>query len=267
MKSKLTLVIAVLVVAGAAVMLLNRSYHFFGGHGRVVDALIARNIAARGGADVWRGVESLRLEGKMDLGQGMSVPYVMEQKRPGRMCLEFEFDDEDAVQCVSEGTGWKLLPFLGRSKPEAMTEQEAREMVAMAEIDGLLFDSARRGHKVELVGNESIEGHETVKLEVTLRGGAKRWVYLDTETALEVKVDATRTLRGKELLVETFYYIWQDTDGLLIPRYQETRTEGIDEKHFFTIDNVAVNPPLDDARFAMPVTLNASNVHSEGRTG
>jgi hypothetical protein len=258
MKSKLTVAVAVCVVVGAAVVLLNRSYHFFGGHGRVVDALIARNIEARGGADVWRAVDSLRLTGKMDLGQGLSVPYTMDQKRPGRMCLEFEFDDENAIQCVSEGTGWKLLPFLGRDIAEPMKEREAREMVAMAEIDGLLFDSVKRGHKIELVGNESIDGRETVKLEVTLPGGAKRWVYLDTETALEVKMDATRKLRGEEKLVETFFYLWEDTDGLLIPRFQETQTEGIDDKHYLTVDSVTVNPPIDDPKFDMPEPQEAS---------
>ena len=50
---------------------------------RFVDSLVARNIEARGGAEAWDAVSSLRLTGQMDLGQDMVVPYVLEQKRPG----------------------------------------------------------------------------------------------------------------------------------------------------------------------------------------
>lgn len=221
---------------------------------RIINALVAQNIAARGGEDVWQAVDTLRLAGQMDLGQGMHVPYVMEQKRPGKMCLEFVFDEKTAIQCVDGETGWKLLPFRGRNKPEAMTEQEYSAMAGAVEIDGLLFNSVERGNKVRLAGKEVVAGRSVTKLEVTLSSGAIRWIYVDDETGLDVKLETTRVLRGQDRLVETFYYDWQKTDGLLIPRRQESRTKGDDEFHFVTVDSVLSNPPLDDSRFAMPAT-------------
>ena len=83
---------------------------------RIINALVAQNIEARGGADAWQAVDTLRITGQMDLGQGMHVPYVMDQKRPDKMCFEFEFDDKTAVQCIDGGSGWKLLPFAGRNR-------------------------------------------------------------------------------------------------------------------------------------------------------
>lgn len=252
-QSKIWAVGAAVLTLGAF-MVLNSVYHFTGGHGRVVDALIARNVAARGGADAWDALESLRLGGQMDLGQGMHVPYVIEQKRSGKKCLEFEFDGDTAIQCVDGESGWKLLPFRGRTRPEAMTEQEYDAMADSATIDGLLFNSAERGYKVKQIGKEMVAGRIALKLQVTLPSGALRWVYIDEETALEIKMESTRVLRGKERLVETYYYDWQETDGLLIPRRQETRMHGDDESHFVTVDGVVRNPPLDDSRFAMPAT-------------
>ena len=248
----LAVLAAVLVIGMAVFLLLDRTYHFTGGHGKVVDALIARNVAARGGAEAWRAASSLRLSGQMDLGQGMHVPYVIEQKRPGKMCLEFVFDDETAIQCVDGKTGWKLLPFRGRMTPEPMTESELRDIADTANLDGLLFDSAQRGHKVKLLEQVAVDGRDAFKLQVTLPGGAMRWVYIDVETALEVKLEAIRTVAGKERRVETLYSDWQATDGLLIARRQETLTEGDKESHFLTVTSVSVNPPLDDARFLMP---------------
>lgn len=251
--------VAALAVALAVLLYLDREYGIAGGHGRVVDALIARNVDARGGADAWRAVTTLQLSGQMDLGQGMHVPYTMDQKRPGKMCIAFEFNKQTATQCVAAKSGWKLLPFRGRYTPEPMNERELSEMVDAAEIDGLLFDSARRGTKVKLLGHEPVDGRDAVKLEVTLAGGAQRWVYLDAETALDLKMESKRILRGQERLVVTVYSDWQQTEGLMIPRRQDTRTEGEAESHFLTVDTVRVNPPLDDARFAISSRAGASN--------
>lgn len=221
---------------------------------RVIKALVAQNIEARGGADAWQAVDTLRLTGLMDLGQGMHVPYVMEQKRPGRMCLEFVFDEKTAIQCVNGETGWKLLPFRGRNNPEAMTEQEYAALASGVEIDGLLFNSVKSGDKVSVAGKETVAGRAATRLEVTLPSGAIRWIYIDDETGLDIKLETTRVVRGKDRRVTTYYYDWQETDGLLIPRRQETQMVGDDESHFVTVDSVVRNPPLDDSRFAMPAT-------------
>lgn len=221
---------------------------------RAVDTLVARNVAARGGAGAWRAVSSLRLVGRMDLGQGMVVPYELEQKRPGKMCLEYDFNGAAAVQCTDGSTGWKIVPFLSRLAPEPMTDAELRETADSADLYGLLFDYRARGHAIEILGHETIDGRDTVKLEVTLPRGGVRVVYLDAETALEVKVDAVRTLRGRERRVTTRYLDWQDSGGLLIARRQETLTEGDSESHFVTVESVNINPPLDDARFAPPAS-------------
>jgi hypothetical protein len=261
-KSKILAALAAVSVVGAAVFaVLDRNVHFIGGHGRVVDDLISRNAAARGGADAWRAVTTLRLAGEMDLGQKLHVPYVLEQKRPGKMCLEFEFNEKTALQCVNGKNGWKQLPFMGRAAPEAMTEAEMQEIAGTVDPEGLLLDSYERGFYVELVGHETVDGRSTSKLQVTLPSGSVRWVYLDDKTALEVKLEAMRKLRGRERLMETTYSDWASVDGLLIPRRQETRYHGEAESHFITVENVSVNPPIDDQRFAMPasgVKVNAS---------
>lgn len=218
---------------------------------QTVDELVARNVAARGGAAAWRAVSSLRLSGRMDVGHGTLVPFVMEQKRPRKMRLEYVFAGETVVQCVDGKTGWKLAPFRGRRKPEPLTQNELREATASADPYGLLLDYSRRGHQVVFQGRAPVLGREAYLLQVTLPGGAVRWVYLDAESGLEARVDALRTVAGREQRVETFYFDWQSSEGLLMPRRYETRTERGKESHLLTVESVRVNPPLDDVRFAM----------------
>jgi len=254
--SKKVMVIALAFVLAAGLLVYNSDAMK---EARFVKSLVARNIDARGGAEAWEAVSSMRLTGQMDLGQEMVVPYVLEQKRPDKTCFEFVFDGETAVQCADGKTGWKLLPYLGRPTPERMTDAELRETADSAEPYGLLYNYAARGSDVEFVGQESLDGRDAFKLKVTLSRGAVRWLYLDTETALEVKLETMRTISGRERLVETSYDNWQETDGLLISRWQETLTIGDTESHFLTVDSVTVNPPLEDSRFRMPVASNAAN--------
>ena len=124
---------------------------------RFIKTLVARNIEARGGAEAWENVSSLRLSGQMDLGQEMVVPYVLEQKRPDKMCLEFVFDGETAVQCADGKTGWKLLPYLGRTAAESMTEAEYREAADSAEPYGLLYNYAQANNGRFPTGESSPE--------------------------------------------------------------------------------------------------------------
>ena len=253
MSKKLPL-FALVLILGLTVLYFSPLYYFSAEQkaARAVAELIARNLDARGGAEAWQAVSALQLSGRMDVGQSMNLHYELEQKRPGKMRLEFVFDGETAVQAFDGKAGWKVLPFLGRRNPEPMTESELRTAADTADLYGLLYDYKARGLLVELLGQEPVAGRDAFKLKLTLPSGGVRWVYLDTETALELKVEALRKIAGRERLVETFYHDWQATEGLLIAGRQETQTEGDKASHFLTVERVLVNPPLDDARFAMP---------------
>ncbi len=254
--SKTKLFTTIIIIMGLA------GYYFFAPtlqKDRFVEQLVDRNIAARGGIQAWQEVSSMRLTGKMDVGQGMNLPYTLDQKRPNMMCLEFTFETELSIQCSDGEKGWKIVPFRGSSTPQPMTELEMRESGDTVDLYGLLFNFDKRGHKVEVLGKESIMGRDTYKLQVTLSKGAVRWLYIDTETALEVKLEAIRTIAGKEKLVETYYQDWKSSEGLLIAHRQETKTEGDKQSHFLTVETVSINPPITDDHFKMPEE-NTSNL-------
>lgn len=210
-----------------------------------------RNEAARGG-DAWQDVSTLRLTGRMDVGQGMLVPYVLEQKRPDKMRLEFVFDGQTAIQATTGDRGWKVAPFRGQAAPTPMTEDELREVADFASPGGILVDRKSRGATVRLVGQDTVRGRPADELRVTFPGGAERTVWVDAQTGLEAKVESTRVVAKRERKVETLFDEWQATDGLLVARKQETRTEGDPQSHVLTVESVTVNPPIDDARFERP---------------
>ena len=219
---------------------------------RFVKALVKRNIDARGGAEAWKMVSTMKVTGRMDLGRGMSVPYVLEQKRPDKMCFTFEFDKQTATQCVNGDNGWKIAPFRGRNYAEPMTKEELREMADSTDPYGLLYNYADRDIDIDLVGHVKVGDRDAIKLKLTMDKGAVRWLYLDAETALELKMETIRTIARRPKHVETVYSDWKKTNGLLIAHRQETTTQGDPKPHFLTVEGVKVNLSIADSRFAMP---------------
>lgn len=250
--SKRIMIIALsLVVAAVGSVLVYNSEAMK--NARFVKALVARNIDARGGIEAWKKVKTMKMTGRMDLGQGMSVPYVLEQKRPDKMCFTFEFDKHTARQCIDGDHGWKIAPFRGRDYAERMTKTELREMADSTDPYGLLYNYASRDIDIDLVGHVKVGDRDAIKLKLTMDKGAVRWLYLDAETALELKMEMMRTIARRTRRVQTVYSDWKKADGLLIAHRQETTTQGDPDSHFLTVEMVSVNLSMEDSRFAMPV--------------
>jgi len=222
---------------------------------RAVTNLVERNYEARGGYDNWKKVKTLRVSGQMDVGQGISLPYKLDQEKPNKMCLEFVFDEKTTIQCSNGYSGWKIVPFRGRNSPEPLSKEELQQAADSADIYGYLFDYKKRNIDIDILGHETVDGLDAIKLEITLPQGAKRWLYLNSDTALEIKLESMRKVRGKPTLVETYYKNWKPTkDGLLFSRRQETRTQGDDTSHFLTQEKIEINPSFSQSRFDMPLS-------------
>jgi hypothetical protein len=250
---------AIVIIAVAAAAAAAAAYYWSPANreARFIDELVARNLDARGGEGAWDGVTTMRMLGHMDLGQDLVVPYVLEQKRPGKMCFEFEFDNATSTQCTDGQKGWKIAPFRGRTEPEPMNDLEYREMAYSSDPYGLLYNYKQRNLEIDYLGIEPVDGHDAYKLQINLPGGGKRWLYLGTESALDIKLEMPRVIAGREFLVETVYSDWLDVEGLRIPGRQETRTGSDDEWHFLTVESVVVNPTIEDDRFHIPTAVNA----------
>jgi hypothetical protein len=217
-----------------------------------LEEIVARNVEARGGLEAWRAVQSLRLQGSMDVGQGMKVPFVMEMARPRRMRLEYAFDGQQVVETFDGTRGYRLRPFVGAGAPEALTDAELRETATQAELDGPLVDYVAKGHQIELQGQEKVEGRDAWRIEVRFTGGGVRWLLIDAQSGLELKAEAEKLVRGKTRRVETFFRDYRPVGGVLVPRRLETRLQGVPRTQALAIDSVTVNVPIAAERFGVP---------------
>ncbi len=241
-----------LIAGGAAALLVGGALIPKVWNAHQIDKIVQKNLDARGGADAWAAVHTLQMTGRMDLGQGMVVPYELTQQVPGKMRLEYSFGGDRVVQTARPGEGWKLQPYKGRLDAQPMDESELADTLASSDPRGLLIDHRARGIGIRIDGSSTLNGHPTHKLELTLPGGAKRWLHIDQDTGLDLRLESTRVLGGKELVVQTDYSDWKETEGLRVARLQTTRTHGDPDSHFLTVDTIQVNVEVAPQRFERP---------------
>ncbi|MDB6091088.1 MAG: uncharacterized protein JWN85_3872 [Gammaproteobacteria bacterium] len=238
-------------------------------------AIVERTISARGGRGAWHSVQTLSWSGKMDAGgnnqrylkaPGMAappvnenpaaqvqLPFTLEMKRGRKSRLELQFNGQTAVQVYDGKQGWKLRPFLNRHQVEPYTADEARIAADESDIAGRLVDAADNGTKIEVQGVEKVEGKAAYKLKLTLRNGHVVHEWVDAQSFLEVKVEGTpRRLDGKMHAVAVYMRDYRNVSGVQIPYLIETTVQGVERTEKIIIEKAAVNPHLDDSRFAKP---------------
>jgi len=217
-----------------------------------VDEIIAKNVQARGGLEKLKAVQSIKSTANMSMGQGMEAPGVLIQKRPRLARLDFTIQGLTAVQAYDGKSAWQIMPFMGKKDPEPMSADETKEVEEMADLDGPLVDYKSKGHQVELLGKEKVEGTDAYKIKATLNNGDVQTIYIDSDSFLEIKEETKRTVRGSEQLIESSIGDYKDVDGVLFPFAMESGVKGSQEKQKLTITKIELNVPADDSIFKMP---------------
>jgi len=219
---------------------------------QTVDEIIAKNIQARGGAEKLKAVQSVKSTATMTMGPGMEAPGFLIQKRQGLARLEFTVQGLTAVQAYDGKNAWQIMPFMGKKDAELMSSDESKEMEEMADIDGPLVDYKTKGHQIELLGKEKVEGTDAYKLKATLKNGDVLTIYLDSDSFLEIKEEVKRTVRGSEQVFESAIGDYKEVNGLMVPFAMESGAKGSSQKQKLTITKVEMNVPADDSIFKMP---------------
>jgi len=215
--------------------------------------IVDKNVAARGGLQAWRAIQTMTLSGRLGSGgnqrstlqvpnpagqsrgtlkdlvpsrrvEEVQLPFVMKLARPRKMRFELEFSGQTAVQVYDGANGWKLRPFLGRHVVETFTADELKTSSTQADLDGPLVDYAAKGTKVELAGTEKVEGRDTYKIKMTMKDGQALHVWIDAQSFLEAKIEGQpRKLDGTIHPVEIYFRDFRPVNALQIPFVMETK--------------------------------------------
>ena len=221
-----------------------------------VEEIVAANLEAKGGEEAWMALETGRMSGTMRMGGGaagaIEMPFTVEFKKPHMMRLEFTMQGMTAVQAFDGETGWAIMPFLGKTEPEEMAEDQVKQLKDQADFEGPLVNYKEKGHTVEFMGSEEVDGTPAFKLKVTKANGDVDTLYLDEEYFVEFKIESEREVQGSEKTIATILGDYKEVDGLLFAHSMEMAFDGDETQQVITVNSLELGGELADDRFAMP---------------
>ena len=231
---------------------------------QTVDEIIARNIQAHGGMEKLKSVSTIRQTAKLNAGS-FRAEMLQEGKRPDKVREEFIIQGMAAISAYDGKVGWRVNPFGGRRDAERLSEDDMKDLVVDADIDGPLVDYQQKGHKAELMGHDSVEGTDCYKIKLTLKNGDVRVYYLDTDSYMELKLATQTTVRGAIQEGERYFGDYDKVDGIYFPFAITSGGKGDPDPARVTVEKIELNVPLDDSLFSMPAGKPATKAPASGR--
>ena len=220
-------------------------------YAQTADEIISKYVDAIGGKDKIAGIKTLYKESDIEV-MGNTASSVTNIVNGKGYKMEMDFNGSKIINCITDKGGWSLNPMMGQSSPEAMPDDQVKSTQSQLFIEGPLVNYQAKGNKVELQGQEAVNGANCFKLKVTTPEGAQITAYVDANTYLISKVITKATVSGQDVETTLVFSKYQKTDyGFVVPMSQElTLPQGIT----LTINDkkVEVNKEIDPAIFEKP---------------
>ena len=215
-----------------------------------VDNIVNEYIGAIGGKDKLHAIHSIKLTGQYYLN-GLEYPLTVLRKRPNLYRVEISMNDKKVVAGFDGETAWEINEFRSSEANEIKDLRSKTFIERNTDFDGALVDYKEKGHQVELVGKENVDGTETYLLKVTLNNGKIENWYIDSSNFTVLKrtseIPHPYDPNADNIFQVFFYMDYEQVDGLLIPHY--TEREDMQYIREYVIENVEMNPEIDNNLF------------------
>ena len=150
---------------------------------------------------------------------------------------------------MTPDSGWNYMPFQGQQKPEPVTADVLKDGADQYDTQGTLIDYKAKGHSVEYLGKEDVEGTEAHKLKVTQKGGKVSTMYFDPTSFLLIKSVSKVKANGQEADVSTTLGNYKKLpEGITVPMSVSVPV-GPGATANLTFTKFEINKPVDVSIF------------------
>ena len=212
-------------------------------YAQTADEIVAKHVAAIGGADAWRKVNSMVTTGSIKInGADIGVVATVLNGKGSRQDLAVM--GMNGYQIVTPTAGWNFMPFQGQKAPEPVTADDLKEAQDDLDAQGSLVDYKTKGHTIEYLGTDDVDGVDALKLKETLKSGKVETIFMDPKTYYIIRTIAKQKANGKENDVTTNLSNYQKLpEGIMVPW-----SIGLPFGEL-VISKVEINKPVDENIF------------------
>jgi len=210
---------------------------------QTAEEIVSKHLKAIGGADGWKKVETIKMNGAMT-AQGMEIPLNITIQNNKAWRLDLEIMGTSNYQILTNSEGWAYFPIQQMQKPEPMTPDMVKAMKNELDIAGDFVDYKAKGNKFEFLGKDEVEGTEALKLKLTSKDGKEKTYFLDATNYYIIREVEKIVADGQEVEMATNYSNYQKLEGgLIFPMTIESPQGPI------TFKSVELNPKVDESIF------------------
>jgi len=230
--SMISLFMATLMIAGSV-------------KAQTADEIINKHIEAIGGKENWKKVNSMKTEANLSI-QGMDIPINIYQINNKAYRQDFTAMNMTGYTIVKNDSGWSFNPMQGQSAPEPMTADQLKMQKDQLDIQGEFIDYNEKGHKLELLGKEDLDGTEAIKIKMIRKSGNESIYFFDPKTYYVIRVSSKIKMNGQEMdQVANLSNYTKLPEGIVVPFSMELPGAPAP----VIIKKVEVNPTLDQSLF------------------
>jgi outer membrane lipoprotein-sorting protein len=189
-------------------------------------------------------------KGKIIQGNA-ELPFTSYNKRPMYYRLETEIEGEKIISAFNGDSGWTINPILSSSEPQPMTSDEIERTKLVADYDGMFYNYADKGYKVEFIDKEDVGFVETYVLKLTTQDDDEITAYIDTENNVILKLSSYIMIGDTVAELEMFFSHHRFVNDILFPFNIETKINGNSEMKMM-VDKIKLDVDVPDSLFVMP---------------
>jgi hypothetical protein len=215
---------------------------------QTVDEVIDKYSAAMGGLEAFNKVNTAKMTGTLTTS-GLTMPMTTQVLQGKAMRTDVNANGKKIINVYSNGTGWKINPLAGALTKTEVTGAELIGFKAQASLVNHLMDYKNRGHQVELLGQEVVDGINTFKIKLTNKDDNKPTLFfINAANYLLIKSISKKETQGQEYDVETYYTDMRTINGLQFCMFLTQKIRG---QVYLSIkwDKIELGMPVDEKIF------------------
>jgi hypothetical protein len=212
---------------------------------QTADEIVAKHIAAIGGAENWKKINNMRQEATLSV-QGMDIPVVITAVHNKATKQEYTVMGMTGYSLITSEGGWNFNPMQGQTKPEPITQDALKYGKDNLDLQGDFVDYKAKGHTIQLMDKEDIEGVECLKVKLTRKSGNESIFFFDPKTYYIVRTSSKMSANGQEVESVVNMSNYQKLpEGIVIAYTIESAAVPAP----ITVTKVIVNGKIDEAVF------------------
>ena len=229
------------------------AFTFHSAGAQTVDEIIQKYSANLGGLEAFNKIKTAKFTGSIS-AQGNDLPVTIQviNGKAARTDIAVEIMNTTIINVYNNGTGWVQNALAGIPNPTEATPTQLNDLKVQSMLAPVLMDYKARGHTVELLGQEDVEGIKTYKVKLTSKDDGKTTTYFISAADYSlIKSESEMDIQGQTMNIESWYSDLKEFGGI---KFYMTRTQKINGEEFRStkLENIELNVPVDEKIFVMP---------------